>query len=254
VRHLVQDLGLSRIAVFYQYDAYGFDGLTGTELALKEFGLAPVARGSYVRGTLDVEEGLAKIQQSGAEAVVMIGTYDPCARFIQLAGEDGFSPIFYTVSFVGAEELARRLGGAEGRVVVMSQVVPPIEGPDAARLSGGVEEYVQLMAKYFPDDVPNSVGLEGYINARILVEGLKLAGRELTRERFINAIESIRDYTLGPGTVVSFGPDNHQGMERVYFTRLVDGRFVLVSDWPEVQRALDEARARAQARPPEAKP
>ena len=54
VRHLVKDLGLKRIVVFYQYDAYGFDGLTGTELALKEFGLAPVARGSYVRGTLDV--------------------------------------------------------------------------------------------------------------------------------------------------------------------------------------------------------
>lgn len=249
VRHLVQDLGLSRIAVFYQYDAYGFDGLTGTELALKEFGLAPVARGSYVRGTLDVEEGLAKIQQSGAEAVVMIGTYDPCARFIQLAGEDGFSPIFYTVSFVGAEELARRLGEAEGRTLVMSQVVPPTDGLDAADgalpPSGGVAEYVRLLAKYYPDDKPNSVGLEGYVNARILVEGLKLAGRELTREGFIRAIESIRDYALWPGATVSFGPDSHQGMEQVYFTRLERGRFALLNSWDEVRRELDEARGRA---------
>ncbi|MDO9082176.1 MAG: hypothetical protein Q7U56_02705, partial [Humidesulfovibrio sp.] len=67
-------------------------------------------------------------------------------------------------------------------------------------------------------------------------------GRDLTRDGFISAIESIRDYTLGPGTVVSFGPDNHQGMERVYFTRLVDGRFVLVSNWPEVLSALDDVR------------
>jgi hypothetical protein len=124
-------------------------------------------------------------------------------------------------------------------------VVPPFEGPDARQLLGSAEEYVHLLAKYFPDDKPNSVGLEGYINARILVEGLKLAGRELTREGFINAIESIRDYTLGPGTVVSFGPDNHQGMERVYFTRLTGGHFVLISDWPEVLRALDEVRAQA---------
>jgi len=247
VRHLVKDLGLTRIAVFYQYDAYGFDGLTGTELALKEFGLEPVARGFYVRGTLDVADGLAKIQKSGAEAVVMIGTYDPCAKFIQLAAERSFQPIFHTVSFVGAEELARRLGDNPGQVVVMSQVVPPFEGPDARQLLGSAEEYVHLLAKYFPDDKPNSVGLEGYINARILVEGLKLAGRELTREGFINAIESIRDYTLGPGTVVSFGPDNHQGMERVYFTRLVGGHFVLISDWPEVLHALDEVRAHANA-------
>ena len=251
VRHLVKDLGLKRIAVFYQYDAYGFDGLTGTELALKEFGLEPVARGFYVRGTQDVSDGLAKIQRSGAEAVVMIGTYDPCAKFIQLAAERGFHPIFHTVSFVGAEELARRLGDNAGQVVVMSQVVPPFEGPDARQLLGSAEEYVHLLAKYFPDDKPNSVGLEGYINARILVEGLKLAGRELTRESFISAIESIRDYTLGPGTVVSFGPDNHQGMERVYFTRLVGGHFVLISDWPEILRALDEIRAQAR---PQAQP
>jgi branched-chain amino acid transport system substrate-binding protein len=238
VRHLVKDLGLKRIAVFYQYDAYGFDGLTGTELALKEFGLEPVARGSYVRGTLDVEEGLTKIEDSRAEAVVMIGTYDPCARFIQLAQNGGFSPIFYTVSFVGAEELARRLTDAAaappGPLVVMSQVVPPTEGADARKFSGGAQEYVELLAKYFPDDKPNSVGLEGYYNARILVEGLRRAGRDLTREGFIKAIESIRDYDLGPGQTVSFGPDNHQGMERVYFTQLREGRFTLVESWLEV--------------------
>ena len=65
VRHLVEDLGLKKIAVFYQYDAYGFDGLTGTELALKQFNLVPVAGGSYNRGTLDVQEGLNKIIASG---------------------------------------------------------------------------------------------------------------------------------------------------------------------------------------------
>ncbi|MBU1248420.1 MAG: ABC transporter substrate-binding protein, partial [Proteobacteria bacterium] len=64
VRHLVEDLGIKRIAVFYQYDAYGFDGLVGTELALKRFDLEPVARSFYIRGTLDVEDGLEKIMAS----------------------------------------------------------------------------------------------------------------------------------------------------------------------------------------------
>ena len=61
VKHLVEKMKLSKIAVFYQYDAYGFDGLKGTEIALKPYGLVPVATGSYIRGTLDVEEGLEKI-------------------------------------------------------------------------------------------------------------------------------------------------------------------------------------------------
>lgn len=248
VRHLVADLGLKRIAVFYQYDAYGFDGLTGAELALKTFGLAPVARGSYVRGTLDVEEGFTKIEASGAEAVVMIGTYDACARFIQLARESRFSPIFYTVSFVGAEELARRLGPKPGEVVIMSQVVPPTgSAPHAA--GSGAREYVELLARYYPDDKPNSVGLEGYYNARILVEGLRRAGRNLTREGFIQALESIDGLELEPGLAVSFGPANHQGLGQVFFTRLKEGRFVLVDSWPEVGRALAAHKARAGSAP-----
>lgn len=238
VRHLVKDLGLSRIGVFYQYDAYGFDGLTGTELALKEFGLEPVARGSYVRGTLDVGEGLSRIERSGAEAVVMIGTYETCARFIQLAGERGMHPVYYTVSFVGGEELARRLsasgaasGGEPPPEVVMSQVVPPVE----TEQTGVVAEYARLLAKYYPGDTPNTVGLEGFVNARILVEGLKLAGRDLTREGFISAIESIRDFALGPNASVSFGPANHQGMERVFFTRYVEGAFQVLGDWRDIR-------------------
>ncbi|OIN99637.1 MAG: hypothetical protein AUJ49_10765 [Desulfovibrionaceae bacterium CG1_02_65_16] len=255
VRHLVADLGLRRIAVFYQYDAYGFDGLTGTELALKTYGLEPVARGSYVRGTLGVEEGFGKIRGSGAEAVVMIGTYGACARFIQLARESRFSPLFYTVSFVGAEELARRIGPRPGEVIIMSQVVPPVEAAERAEtaaeasapatvaaMAGGARRYARLLAKYYPDDKPNSVGLEGYYNAQVLVEALRRAGRGLTRAGFIEALESIHGLELEPGLTASFGPANHQGLERVFFTRLRDGRFVLVDSWSGLARELAAAR------------
>ncbi|MCM0755973.1 ABC transporter substrate-binding protein [Desulfovibrio aminophilus] len=249
VSHLVKDLGLKRIAVFYQYDAFGFDGLTGTELALKEFGLEPVARGSYVRGSLDVEEGLSRIINSGAEAVVMIGTSEPCAKFIRLAAERGFKAIFYSVSFVGAEELASRLAGLKDEIVIMSQVVPPPEGVEGTRPED-MSEYVRLLRKHFPGDRPSFVGLEGYANARVLVEGLKRAGPRLTREGFLDAIESIRDYSLGPGMSVSFGPGGHQGMERVYFTRLEKGSFALMHDWSALGRAFQAARAGAAGNAP----
>jgi branched-chain amino acid transport system substrate-binding protein len=238
VTHLIRDLGLQRIAVFYQYDAYGFDGLTGTELALKEFDLAPVAGGSYIRGTLDVEEGLNKIRSSKAEAVVMIGTYDPCAKFIRLAAERGYNPVFYLVSFVGAEELARRIEADSQVSVVMSQVVPPPEGGQPKSLLESEMGYLTLLHKYFPEDRPNFVGFEGYINARVLVEGLKRAGPDLTREGFIKAIESIQDYSLGRDLEISFAPNDHQGLDRVYFTLLDKGEFVLVQDWMEIKQTI----------------
>ena len=238
VSHLVNDLDLKKIAVFYQYDAYGFDGLTGTELALKEFGLAPVAGGSYARGTLDVEEGLNKIMSSGAEAVVMIGTYDPCAKFIRLAHEQGFHSVFYLVSFVGADELARRLVNQQDITVIMSQVVPPPDRNDPSPLLTGEVGYVTLLKRYYPDDQPNFVGLEGFINARVLVEGLKRAGPDLTREGFIDALESIRDFPLGLDINIAFSPSDHQGLDRVYFTRLENGQFSLIKNWADIKAQL----------------
>ncbi len=243
VRYFVEELGVKRIAVFYQYDAYGFDGLRGTELALKSYGRVPSATGTYIRGTLAVEEGLEKIAASEAEAVVMIGTYEPCARFIRMAQEQGFHPIFYNVSFVGADELARRLGDA-GEGVIVSQVVPPPELSDRLPDLHGVEEYVALLKRYFPADRPNFVGLEGYVNARVLVEGLRRAGRNLDRERFISAIESIRELDIGIANRLSFSPDDHQGLEQVYFTRIENGRFVLIDQLPKAAGETGQQRQR----------
>jgi ABC-type branched-subunit amino acid transport system substrate-binding protein len=225
VKHLVEELKINRVAVFYQYDAYGFDGLKGAEIALRAYGLVPVATGTYIRGTLDVADGLRRIMAEQAEAVVMIGTYEPCAEFITLSKAMGFSPVFYNVSFVGADELARLLGRIDAKIIV-TQVVPPPEVSDSNQELWGARDYVALLKRYYPADQPNFVSLEGYINARVLVEGLQRAGRELTRETFIDAIESIHNLDLGIANLMSFSPRNHQGLERVYFTHLQDGKFI----------------------------
>jgi ABC-type branched-subunit amino acid transport system substrate-binding protein len=239
VEHMVQDLGLTRIAVFYQYDAFGFDGLTGTELALKRFGLEPVARSSYVRGSHDIREGLERIRESGAEAVVMIGTSDPCANFIRKSLEADYSPIFYMVSFVGAKELSRNLlqTDTSGVDIIMSQVVPPPIRRDGT-VAESAEEFVRLLEKYYPGEEPNFVGFEGYINAKVLVEALRRAGRELSRQSFLAAIASMTDFSLGGDVRLTFGPEDHQGMDKVYFTRLHEGRFLLLEDWAELVKGV----------------
>lgn len=225
VSHLVKKMNLTRIAVFYQYDAYGFDGLRGAEIALRSHGLVPVATGTYIRGTLDVEKGLEKIMAARTEAVVMIGTYKPCAKFIRLATSMNFAPVFYNVSFVGADEMARILGQVDETIIV-TQVVPPPEVSRTRKDLWGAREYMDLLHTFYPDDRPNFVGLEGYINARVLVEGLKRAGPDLNREKFITAIESIQNLDLGIDNPLSFSSLDHQGLERVYFTHLKDGKFV----------------------------
>jgi ABC-type branched-subunit amino acid transport system substrate-binding protein len=224
VREFVESLNIRKIAVFYQYDDYGFDGLTGTQIALNRYGLEPVATGHYRRGSLEIEDALSQIIHSGAEAVIMIGTYEPCAAFIRLAKSSHFHPIFHSVSFVGADELLKRLGPV-GEGVIITQVVPP---PSAILLLPAAEEYSRLLERFYPEDKPNYVGFEGFLNAKILVEGLRRAGPIPDRERFIDAIETIQNFSLGIGNPVTFGPRDHQGLEKVYFTQIHAGELALV--------------------------
>ncbi len=224
VRYFVEEKGLRRIAVFYQYDDYGFDGLKGTQIALQSYNLSPVATGSFIRGTLDIEEALNKIEASQAEAVIMVGTYSPCAKFIKEARARGYDPLFHNVSFVGADKLVEELGDA-GNGVLITQVVPP---PTARILLPACEQYSRVLTQYFPQDEPNFVSLEGYINARILIEALRRTGRDITREGFIRALESITDFYVGIGSVINFGPHDHQGMDDVYLTVVRDGKLELL--------------------------
>ena len=224
VRYFVDEKGLRRIAVFYQYDDYVFDGLKGTQIALQGYNLSPVATGSFIRGTLNIEEALDKIIASQAQAVIMIGTYSPCAKFIKEARAQGYNPLFHNVSFVGPDKLVQELGDA-GEGVLITQVVPP---PTARILLPACEQYSRLLALYYPQDEPNFVSFEGFINARILVEALRRAGRDITREGFIRALESIREHYVGIGAVINFGPRDHQGIDDVYLTEVRNGKLELL--------------------------
>jgi branched-chain amino acid transport system substrate-binding protein len=224
VRYFVEEKGLRRIAVFYQYDDYGFDGLKGTQIALQKHGLSPVATASFIRGTLDIEDALDKIQASKAQAIIMIGTYSPCAKFIKEARARQYNPLFHNVSFVGPDKLVQELGdAAEG--VLITQVVPP---PTERILLPACEQYSRLIAQYYPEDKPNFVGFEGFINARLLIEALRRAGRDITREGFIRALESIKEHYVGIGAVINFGPLDHQGIDDVYLTQVKNGQLQLL--------------------------
>jgi len=224
IKYFVDKLGLKKVAVFYQADDYGMDGLEGTKIALEKRGLEPVVLGSYIRGTMDVEEAVNAITESEAEAVVMVGTYSPTAKFVKLVKEKTPKMIFHSVSFVGPEELVRELEGYTENVFV-TQVVPPLYQTE---LLDSVEKYNENLAKYYPGESPSFGGLEGFVNAKVLVEGLRRCGGNLTREGLIEALESIKDYSAGIGAAVTFSENDHQGLDKVYLTAVENGEFVFV--------------------------
>ncbi|MFW5329922.1 ABC transporter substrate-binding protein [Hydrogenophaga sp. ZJX-1] len=211
-------VGIKKIAVFYQDDAYGKAGLEGITRALKALDLEPVAVGTVERGSTDVAQALKAILAAKPEAIVQISAYKSCASFIRLARRQGFSGNFYNVSFVGTQALLDELG-AEARGVVVSQVMPfPYSAAQA--ISG---EYLAAL-KDKRGVAPNYSGMEGFVAAKVFAEGVRRAGRNLTREGFIAAVQSMQNLQLG-GFSVDFGPKKHTGSRFVEMTMLTeDGR------------------------------
>ncbi|MFH0984807.1 MAG: ABC transporter substrate-binding protein [Candidatus Omnitrophota bacterium] len=234
VMHCVDDLGFKKLAVFYQNDAFGIDVLKGIETALKRYKLKPVVTESYERGTLNVERAAKSILTSGADAVIMAGLYSPCSKFVRLMKDAGSSMIFFSSSFVGAEEFAKELGEKDSTGVIISQVVPP---PSFDVLST-VRNYKKLSKRYFPESQPDIVALEGFVNAKVIAEGLKRAGKDLSREKFVQALESLHDYSGGIGNPIDFSESNHSGLSYVFFTRIKNGDLVFFDDWQEIKNEM----------------
>ncbi len=209
IQHLTT-LSFKRIAVFYQNDAYGKTGLDGVMRALKKRNLEVVGMGTVERNSTDVADAVNKIRQSDAQAVVMISAYTSCAAFIKAMKAQGAQPLFWNISFVGSQALARELG-PDGVGVQISQVmVAPWDDVNPV-----VKEYKHLFVK--PGESEGYVSLEGFVAAKVLVEGLRRAGPNLTRDGFIKAVESMSAYDAG-GFVVRFGPRQHAGSDYVDLT------------------------------------
>ena len=215
----LHNLGIQKIAVFHQNDAYGKAGLDGVTLALTELNNKPVAAATVERNSVDVAKAVETLMAAAPEAIVQISAYKSCAAFIRAARKAGYGGRFFNVSFVGTQALADELG-KDGAGIVVSQVVPspytqarPItrEFTEAVRKSGG-----QVTA--------NFSSMEGYLAAKVLAEGIRRAGGKTNREALITGLEGISNQSFG-GFQVNFSSTDHVASSFVELSMLTgDGR------------------------------
>lgn len=250
VDHFVS-AGRSRIAVFYQADAYGRSGWDGVKKALaKSFGLKMVAEATYRRGAEYSQSFIQQVEvlrKASPDAIISIGAYAVSAAFIRDARNAGLNIPIANLSFVGSESMSdlllrssRTASKDYTKELINSQVVPSYE--DTALPA--VQEYRQLMEKYQPlpprdllqgnyTPLPYSyVGFEGFLNAKLLVEVLKRMGPGPTKSRIKEIVEGIHSADLGIDAPVTFGPHKHQGLDKVYYTTMKGDRFVPLADGP----------------------
>ena len=247
--------GARKFGVYYQVDAYGRSGADGVARGLAQRSARITAEATYVRGAKfedDMGPAVQELRRAGVDVVLCTGAYQGCGAFVRTARDLGWPVPIANVSFVGSDAMLSLLtqqGRATGRdyttALVNSQVVPSYDDVSLP----GVVEYRTLMERHKPS-VPESlrdakyapqkfsfISLEGFVNAKVMVEAVRRAGVNPTRASFRAALEGMRNVDLGISAPLTFGPERHQGLDSVYFTRVDSGRWVPVLDWNAAVKA-----------------
>lgn len=207
VRHL-STIGLKRIAVFYENTAFGKEALKHTLAALEKGKLKPIATATYELNTKDVAGALRTLQSATPEAVIAASSSSAAAELFKGLQQDGAQRIqMVTFSNVDAETVVKAIGRIEARGLGIAQVVPD----PANRRTPVVREFQDAIKKHRDEKFELTQGaMEGYLAAKVLVEGLRRAGPNPSPAKVRNALDRLTNYDAG-GFIVTFSPKNHSG-------------------------------------------
>jgi branched-chain amino acid transport system substrate-binding protein len=249
----------TRIAIFYQADAYGRAGWAGLREALDEHGLEIVGEATYRRGSPfdeSYDRQVAIMQRLQPDAVVCVGTYPACAGFVRNMRDRNVDCPVATLSFVGSGAMLNLLFAAEKESnkdytsrLVSSQVVPSYSDDSVP----AVREYREAMDHYRDAIMPpdsllyphgkaaereyaplpyDFISLEGYLNAKLFIAILQRMGADPRRADLAASALAMGNFDLGMGEPLSFGGDKvrRQASDRVYYTVVREGRLVPFGD------------------------
>ncbi len=222
--------GYRKIGFMGQADNYGKSGEVGVSHELAVLGLKIWESVAYRRNeSSKMREQVAILRRSGADAVIAVGVYGPCAQFIREARLEGWNVPVADVSFVGADALLERLEeyGREAnrdftQNLINSEVVPSPEQTEYA--------VVRNFRANVADADYGFVALEGWLNAVVAGEAIRRAPPGATRAQWIEAMESLGGWDPGVGLPLAFSHTMHQGLRKVWLTRTEGGRWVPVDD------------------------
>ncbi|HEY6104412.1 MAG TPA: ABC transporter substrate-binding protein, partial [Anaeromyxobacteraceae bacterium] len=207
--------GVKKFGFFGQNDDYGKGGLEGVKKGLAKVAGATLA-GEVFYEVTDRELGTQalKMKESGAEAVVLYSTATHAAGLVKEMAKVGYRPkLFASFTLYDRDTMFRLLGelweGAYFDSAISLRGEPP------------ADKLIEIVTRIDPKlKGREGFAVQGAADIIVLVEGLKRAGRDLTREKFVKAMETMKDYTEGGLTApITFGPDKHHGLNTVRLMR-----------------------------------
>lgn len=201
----------TKIAVFYQNDSFGIEGLYAVKSAIGDEQIKIVSTGSFNRNTLSVQNAMYEISLEKPDAVILIAPYEPSAEFIKRSRNNfGLrNVLFCPISFTGVKSLQKELGG-QMQNIIASQVFP---NPNKSNKES-VRLYRELYKKEYPDAEYSYTSLEGFLSAMLTVKALEKA-KSFDSNGIISAFERLKKDSID-GFEINLSHLNHQAIDEVY--------------------------------------
>lgn len=226
--YIVKDLGIKKpkLGMIYQDDDFGQHCLDGLKQQADIYGIPIIATVTYKRGAIDFNPQVVRMMSAGVEYCFLATIYKETAGVVKEAAKLGWKPTFM-VSAAASDPITLKLSGpaADGLLGVACG-----ELLDSQRI--GWKEYLERTKKY-GKGAPAFYHSVGYLYAKIFCEGLRITGRDLTREKFIKSMEEIKDFDTGVGPNITFGPNLRSGAHSAFIVKANTEKvqFEQITEW-----------------------
>jgi branched-chain amino acid transport system substrate-binding protein len=200
-------IGMTRIAIVQVNDSFGDDAVQGALAGLAKTNKQPVAAVKFDRAKPEMGLVVTKVLAAQPQAVVFIGSGTAVVDGMKAVRAAGSTAQLVTLSNNASAGFIQELG-AIGHGVIVSQVFP-YERSIAKPI---IKDALEAARKTGIELTPSMV--EGYASAKVLVEGLKRAGKQPTRDSLRKALDGLGRFDLG-GVELSYSPADHSGMDFV---------------------------------------
>lgn len=229
--YLYEKLGLKKIAMFYQNDDYGKQGVMGVERYLKDKNINLVAKISAEVTDRDLSTHALKLKDSGAEAVIMWTMPTHAALILGETAKIGFKPQWATSNTLSDSALMMQITKGLWAGMIHSNFV---ELPDSNLPL--MVKYREWHKKLAPQERFGVFYLAGIVFTEPFLEGVKRAGKNLNNDTLMKALEGIKDFK-GIGGPINYSPTERQGAKHVFYGKVKpDGNIERITDWVKITK------------------
>ena len=223
-QYALDTMSTKKIAVFYQNDAFGKEGLDAVQAELKKRGLPAATGVSYETADTNFSAQALKLQTTGADTVILYAVPKPGGSIIAEMGKIGYAPKLLSSSVINDPSIFQLAGTAINGMLIEAYL-PAFDDTSNPK----IVEYQAFMAKYASKEQIGGFTESGYTYGQVFIEALKRAGKELTREGFMSNLDQMKDFTGSLVPSLSYSPTDHAGVKAAYFQAAKDGKFVTVT-------------------------